>query len=211
MSLLESACVSSASSPTPEAAILNYASALEAGDARAAYATLSVEAQRRVPFARFEAMMRENPEQVAALAKRLNQSPEQLTVTATFAGSPGEVLKLTLEDDEWKADLSAIDLYSQATPLAAVGSFVRAFEQRRYDVLLRFVPDSEKAGLSPEQLKTAWEGPQQQEMAAVVDALKATLPTAKAEEYGNKATLAYGSGGTVELLEENGLWKIVNF
>lgn len=211
MSWLAPACVSSASSQTPQAAISNYARALEAGDARAAYATLSVEAQRRVPFARFEAMMRENPEQVAALAKRLSQSPTQLAVTATFAGSPGEVLKLTLEDGQWKADLSAIDLYSQATPLAAVGSFVRAFEQRRYDVLLRFVPDGEKAGLSPEQLKSAWEGPQREEMSEVIEALKATLPNARVEEYGNKATLAYGSGGTVELLEENGLWKIVNF
>lgn len=206
-----SGCASSASRPTPQAAIVNYAAALEARDARAAYAALSVDAQRRVPFARFEAMMRENPEQVAALAKRLNEKPEQMVVTATFRGSPGEVLKLTLEDGQWKADLSAIDLYSQATPLAAVASFVRAFQQRRYDVLIRFVPDTEKAGLTTEQLKKAWEGPQKQEMVDTVEALVAALPSARVDEYGDKATLAYGSAGTVELVLENGLWKIVNF
>lgn len=206
-----SGCVSSASRPTPQAAIGDYARALEAGDARAAYAALSTDAQRRVPFARFEAMMRENPEQVAALAKRLNQPPEQMVVTATFRGSPGEVLKLTLEDGEWKADLSAIDLYSQATPLAAVTSFVRAFQQRRYDVLIRFVPDSEKAGLTAELLKKAWEGPQKQEMTDTVEALSAALTSARVDEYGDKATLAYGTAGTVELTLENGLWKIVNF
>lgn len=199
------------SSRSPEAAIQNYSAALQAGDARAAYAALSVEAQRRVPFARFEAMMRENPEQVSALAKRLGQTPERLTVTATFGGDTNEELQLTLEDGEWKANLSAIDLYSQASPVAAVASFVRAFELGRYDVLLRFVPDGEKAGLTAEQLKAAWQGPQKQEMTDLVQALAAALPTARAEQYGDKATLSYGAGGTVELLEEGGLWKIVNF
>lgn len=198
-------------SRSPETAIRNYAAALRAGDARAAYAALSVDAQRRVPFARFEAMMRENPEQVAALAKRLEQTPERLTVTATFGGNTGEELELTLEDGQWKANLSAIDLYSQASPIATIASFVRAFELRRYDVLLRFVPDSEKAGLTAEQLKAAWEGPQHQEMVDLVQALQAALPTARAEQYGDKATVAYGSGGTVELVLERGLWKIVNF
>lgn len=212
LALLIAACGSGAGSGrSPEAAIQNYAAALKSGDARAAYASLSVEAQRRVPFARFEAMMRENPEQVAALAKRLNQTPERLTVTATFGGNTGEALDLVLEDGAWKANLSAIDLYSQASPVAAVASFVRAFELGRYDVLLRFVPDSEKVGLTAEQLKSAWEGPQKQEMLDLVQALEAALPTARAEQYGDKATLAYGSGGTVELLEEGGLWKIVNF
>lgn len=209
---LSTACGSGpGSARSPEAAIQNYATALQAGDARAAYASLSVDAQRRVPFARFEAMMRENPEQVAALAKRLEQTPERLTVTATFGGNTGEELELTLEDGEWKANLSAIDLYSQASPVAAVASFVRAFELGRYDVLLRFVPDSEKAGLTAEQLKASWGGPQKQEMTDLVQALEAALPTARAEQYGDKATLPYGSGGTVELLEEGGLWKIVNF
>jgi len=170
-----------------------------------------VEAQRRVPFARFEAMMRENPEQVAALAKRLEQTPERLTVTATFGGNTGEEFELTLEDGEWKANLSAIDLYSQASPIATVASFVRAFELGRYDVLLRFVPESEKGGLTAEQLKAAWEGPQHQEMVDLVQALQAALPTARAEQYGDKATVAYGAGGTVELLLEHGLWKIINF
>lgn len=196
---------------SPEAAIDAYATALQNGDARAAYAALSLETQRRVPFARFEAMLRENPEQVAALAKRLHQKPERLKVTATFAGNTDEVFELTLEDGQWKADLSAIDLYSQATPVASVRSFVKAFEQHRYDVLLRFVPNSEKEGLTAKQLESAWNGAQKQEMTDLVAALAAALPTAKAEQYGDKASLAYGSGGTVELVEEGGLWKIVNF
>lgn len=205
------------SSRTPEQAIVSYADALERGDARAAYGALSVETQRRIPFARFEAMLRENPAQVGALAKRLKQTPERVLVTATFPGnsdgpgSSGEILELVLEDGQWKANLSAIDLYSQATPVAALGSFVRAFEERRYDVLLRFVPVSERGDLTAEQLQAAWEGPQKQEMSDLVEALKSVLPTARAEQYGDKASISYGSAGTVELVEESGLWKIVNF
>jgi hypothetical protein len=196
---------------SPEAAIQNYAAALRAGDARSAYESLSTEAQQRVPFARFEAMLKENPEQVAALAKQLDQKPEQLKVTATFGSNGADQLELVLEDGQWKANLSAIDLYSQASPIAAVASFVRAFRLGRYDVLLRFVPNSEKAGLTAEQLRTAWEGPQKQEMQDTVQALEAVLPTARLEQYGDKATLPYGSAGTVELTIEGGLWKIVNF
>lgn len=212
LALTSAACgAGTSSSRSPQAAIQNYAAALQAGDARAAYASLSVEARQRVPFARFEAMLRENPEQVAALAKRLAAEPEQMQVTATFGGNGADRLELVLEDGEWKANLSAIDLYSQASPIAAVAAFVRAFRLGRYDVLLRFVPDSEKAGLTAEQLRAAWEGPQKQEMTDTIQALEAVLPTARAEQYGDKATLPYGSGGTVELTLESGLWKIVNF
>lgn len=216
---LSVACAGSAGAKAPEAAIQAYADALERRDAERAYALLSVEAQRRVPFVRFEAMMRDNPEQVAALAKALSAGPTRMVVTATFAEPDEQTVEFTLEAGQWKANLSALDLYSQAEPLAALRSFVRAFEAERYDVLLRFVPEAEREGLTEEALKKAWQGRQRDDMLTLVDALKASLPMAKAEQYGNRATVAYGtgttgaygSGGTVELLEENGLWKIVNF
>jgi hypothetical protein len=213
------ACIGSAGPKDPADAISSYAAALERRDAKKAYSLLSIEAQRRVPFVRFEAMMRENPEQVAALAKALAAGPNRMVVKATFAGPDEQTLELTLEDGHWKTNLSALDLYSQTDPLATLRSFVRAFEAARYDVLMRFVPEAESDGLSPDKLKHAWEGAQRDDMAALVDGLKASLPTAKAEQYGNRATIGYGSGiagsygssGTVELVEENGLWKIVNF
>lgn len=213
------ACVGSAGPKDPDDAIAAYARALGDRDATRAYALLSIEAQKRVPFERFKAMMQENPEQVAVLAKALAAGPTRMVVTATFASPDEETIELTLEDGQWKANLSALDLYSQSEPLATVRSFVRAFEAARYDVLLRFVPEAEREGLTQEKLKRAWEGPQREDLVVVIDGLKASLPTAKVEQYGNRATIAYGSaiagaygsGGTVELLEENGLWKIVNF
>ena len=78
-------------------------------------------------------------------------------MTATVTAPNGQSVLLVYEAGAWRVDGSAIDLYSQATPASAVLAFVRAFENRRYDVLLRFVPDSERSGLDAEQLRKAWE------------------------------------------------------
>ena len=88
---------------------------------------------------------------------------------------------------------------------------MRAFDRKRYDILLRFVPDAHLEGLDAGKLRTAWEGPQQEEMQRIVAALKAALPTAQIEETGDRATLAYGSAGTVQLVREHGAWKIEDF
>ncbi len=166
------ACVGSAGPKDPADTIAAYAQALEQNDAVRAYALLSVEAQKRLPFARFKAMMQQNPEQVAVLAKALAGGPNRMVVTATFKGPDEETLELTLEDGEWKANLSALDLYSQKDPLATLRSFVRAFEASRYDVLMRFVPEAEREGLTEAKLKQAWQGPQRDDMVALMDGLR---------------------------------------
>lgn len=210
--VLTSACAGSSSAArSPHQTIADYASALKRQDAKAAYALLSTDAQRRLPFSRFKRMLVENPEAVARLAEALEQPESRMLVTATLKGSEGESVDLVYEQGAWRAQLSAIDLYSQATPTAALASFVRAFEAKRYDVLLRFVPEAERNGLTAEKLREAWEGVQKEEMQELVEGLKASLPTMKAERLANRATIAYGSQGTVELIEERGLWKIVNF
>jgi hypothetical protein len=108
-------------------------------------------------------------------------------------------------------DASAVDLYSQATPRRAVTSFVRAFERKRYDVLMRFVPDGKKPGLDAKKLEQAWEGSQKQEMQRLIPAVKSALPTASFEEFGDRATMPFGAMGTVQLLQEHGVWKIEDF
>jgi len=60
-------------------------------------------------------------------------------------------------------------------------------------------------------LRAAWEGAQKDEMVRIAAALRAALPTAQFEEVGDRATMAYGSGGTVQLLREHGAWKIEDF
>jgi hypothetical protein len=88
---------------------------------------------------------------------------------------------------------------------------VRAFNNKRYDVLLRFVPESKREGLSAEQLQKAWEGEQRQQVEQLTQALEASLPNVRVEVLGTRATVAYGAGGTVELVHELGAWRIEDF
>jgi hypothetical protein len=207
----------SASPNNPRAALDAYADALEQGRTKEAYALLSDDAKRSFPYEAFERMVRENPKEVKAIAEALARPSSAPLVTATVTAPNGESLLLVYEDGGWKIDRSAVDLYSQATPEAAVVAFIRAYENKRYDVLMRFVPDEAKRAdasgppLDAERLRKAWEGDQKEEMDRLTEALRAALPTAKFELIGDRATMAYGAGGTVELLREQGLWKIEEF
>jgi hypothetical protein len=202
------ACASGPKARSPEDTLREYATALREGDAERAYSLLSEEARRTMPFESFQRMLAENPSEVREVAEALSRPAEPLQVTAVISSPEGETLHLVYEDGAWKADVSAVDLYSQATPLAALSAFVRAFEAKRYDVLMRFVPLQKREGLDEKRLEQAWEGDQKEEMQRLIEGLKSQLGTAKVEILGSRATVAYGAGGTVQLLLEDGAWKI---
>lgn len=208
---LSLACSKSTSSPHPRGALDAYTDALREGRTRDAYELLSVEAKRTMSFEAFERMVRDNPSELKALLDALERPTADPYVTARITAPDGESLLMVYEDGAWRIDASAVDLFGQRTPEQAVRSFLRAFEGRRYDILLRFVPDAHREGLDAEKLKEAWEGEQKEEMAQLVSALAAGLAEAQVELVGDRATLAYGSGGTVELLREHGSWKIEDF
>jgi hypothetical protein len=164
-----------------------------------------------MPFETFERMVKENPEDVKAIARALLRPSGTAQVSATVTAPDGQILLLRFENGKWRVDRSAIDLYAQDTPEAALATFVRAFENKRYDVLLRFVPDSKREGLDDGKLKTAFEGEQREEVQRITQAIKAALPTATVERLDDRATMSYGAGGTIELLREHGIWKIEEF
>lgn len=199
------------SSLGPRDALEAYARALQQGRDRDAYELLSGDARRNLPFEAFSRMVRENPAEVKELGNSLLRPTSPAVVTATVTAPNGETLLLVLEDGNWRVDASAIDLYGQSTPKAAVVAFLRAFEAKRYDVLLRFVPEAQAEGLTPAKLKENWEGEEKKDMKDLTEALKAALPTARFERHGDRAVMPYGAGGTVELLLERGAWKIEDF
>ena len=196
---------------SPRETLEAYAQALEEGRIRDAYALLTDEAKKSTPFEAFARMVKENPEEIREIVRALSRPASPPVVTAQVTTPDGESLRLVYEDGAWRIDASAVDLYNQETPEAAVASFVRAFENKRYDVLMRFVPDAESEGLSATKLKQAFEGEQREEVERLTQALRAALPTARVERLGERATMSYGAGGTVELVREQGLWKIEGF
>jgi hypothetical protein len=205
------ACSAEKTVQSPQQALDAYANALAAGQTRQAYDLLSDEAKNSMSFEAFERMVRENPEEISEIVQSLGRPAADPLVTATVTTPDGESLLLVYEEGAWRVDGSAIDLYSQATPRQTVTSFIRAFENKRYDVLIRFVPEAKREGLDEKKLKSAWEGEQRAEVQRLTQALKAALPTARVELLGDRATMAYGAGGTVELVREQGNWKVEEF
>lgn len=194
----------------PGAVLRDYARALQEGRADDAYRFLSDDARRGASLEAFRRMVHDNPEEVREIGRALSRPTAPPVVTATVTNPGGQELQLVLENGAWKVDASAIDLYAQDTPRHAVQGFVRALERKRFDVILRFVPDAHREGLDAPKLKATWEGEEKQGMEQILAALKQALPNASIEETGERAALPYGAG-TLQLVREHGLWKIENF
>ncbi len=200
----------STSASNPDAVLREYSLAVEHGRAKQAYALLSGESKKTISFEHFQRALKENPEEMQELARSLRRpqiAPPR--VTATVTGPEGEqAIVLIYEQGGWRVDASAIDLYSQRTPEAALSAFLRAYANRRFDVLLRFIPEDQLEGLTAPELKKAWEGEERADMDRLTSSLRESLPGAKLELFGDRASLTFGAGGSVELVRELGVWKI---
>lgn len=211
----------------PRETLDQYAAALREGKAEAAYRLLSDEAKRSISFEAFRRMVEENPEDVADIAQALGRPGSDPVVSAVVRGPGGEALTLVYEDGRWTVDGTGIDRYGQATPRQALEGFVRAFERKRFDILMRYVPQAEvvgrpeamwgegsdeaAAGLTAEALREAWTGDQKDYIEGIVQAVKSAMSTAQIEETGDRAAMPYGAGGTVLFVREDGQWKIEDF
>ncbi len=207
------ACVTVSPARDPSNLLRAYATALQEGRADDAYRMLSDDARRGVSLEAFRRMVKDDPEQVRDIGRALARPTSPPMVSAKVVAPDGQELDLVLENGKWRVDSTAIDLYAQDTPRHAVQGFVRALERKRYDVILRYVPDSHREGLDGAKLKDAWEGHDKDEMDQVLSSLKQALAGGsgtKIEETGDHATLPYGAG-TMQLVRERGLWKIEDF
>ncbi|WP_155798846.1 hypothetical protein [Sorangium cellulosum] len=141
------ACGSSYAQQGPSDTLRAYAQALQEGRVDAAYRLLSDEAKRSMSLEAFRRAVRDNPDDALEIARAIARPAADPVVTATVTMPNGEELLLVFEGGRWRLDAAAVDLYGQATPRQALVGFLRAFERRRYDVIMRYVPDAEKEGL----------------------------------------------------------------
>ncbi len=209
--LLPLGCGAGSQNLGPKQVLRRYGEALAAGRVGDAHRLLSAEARQRVSREEFERMVAENPQEMRDIASDLMRSSVEAEVRATAVAADGSRLELVLEGGQWKVEGSALDLYAQHTPRAALESFVRAFNNRRFDVLMSFVPDAQRKDLDEKQLEAAWEGEQREQMQKITQALEASLPALRVELAGRRATVGYGAGATVEMINEGGNWKIEDF
>ena len=208
---LVGACGGAQHGGDPQSVLHAYALALEEGRADDAYRLLSDEARRGISLEAFRRMVKDDPDGVHEIGHSLER-PTSAPVVAATAHEPERTRASPRcsRGGGWRVDASSIDLYAQDSPRHTVQGFIRAVERKRYDIVMRFVPDTHREGLDAAKLQAAWEGHEKDEIEQVLTALRQALPTAAIEETGERATMPYGAG-TMQLVREHGLWKIENF
>ncbi|HEX3697276.1 MAG TPA: hypothetical protein VH374_18020 [Polyangia bacterium] len=193
--------------PGPAASVAAFAAAADRGDYKTAYALTSADYQKRVPVAAFRLELDARAVDGRSLAQRFApRTPGLARVTLDLAD--GETLPLVQEGGTWRLDAPSLEPFPRRTPRAALRSFVRALEQRRYDVLVRFAPGRYRAGLTAEKLRQMWEGEHKADNQKLLAELRANLE-APIVELGDEAHMPYGDH-VVRLVREDGAWTIVD-
>jgi hypothetical protein len=191
----------------PEAVLLAYADALEAGQVERAYDLLSEAARKKITRGEFAAMLRESGSEAVAVARELRGRAQRVQIEAHVTYGDGDAMSLVVENGGWRLASSPVDLYGQRTPAEALRSFVRAIERKRYDIVLRFVPAKWAESMTVEKLKKEWEGSHRSEVETLLKTLRANF-NSPIQQNGNTAVMPYGEKNEVRFVREDGLWKV---
>lgn len=201
------ACGGPPAPKTPDAALERFTVALRAERYAKAYALMSPDYRRRVSLEEFRNHLRNHPDEVDNVTEQLANRSAPPEVTASVALGEGETLELVRDDGEWRLLGNVVNFYDQSTPRAALRSFIRAMERRRYEVVMRFVPEADRKGMSVEQMRKAWEDEGRKEIERLLAKLRSHVED-PIEVVGDRATMPYGERFSVQFVREDGVWKI---
>ncbi len=180
-----------------------FADAVRAHRIDDAYALMSADYKRTHDR---DAFARSLGPSVERAAQRLQKG--RIELRAEVELSDGERLSLVQEPDgAWRFAHDPLDVYPQRAPDEALRSFVRAVERKRWDVVLRFIPQRFRATITADTLKERWEGTQAAELQAQLAAVRAHLDEPM-ELSGDEARLPVGERKQVKLVREEGLWRV---
>jgi hypothetical protein len=191
----------------PSATMASFGAALARGDLRGAYQLTSVAFQRRMPYEAFAAVLTAAGTEPAALGQRLVAEAGAIAPRVAVTLELGEEVPLVLEGGRWRIDGPVYEAWGQATPRAAIRTFIRALDAHRYDVVLRLVPDRYRAGLSADRLRAFWEGEHREEHRALLARVRAAAQ-GPITETGDEARLSVAPDRVVRLVREAGQWRI---
>jgi hypothetical protein len=191
----------------PEATLDAYRTALASKDYAAAYDLMSSDFRERHSRDEFVRMMKENPKEVADTVDQLGRTRESMVIQAELRYGLGERLRLMREGGGWRLATNPIEFYSQATARDALRSFLRAYRLKRWDIMLRFVPNQYRERMNEDTLRRQFDGEQAGEMAERMKALEANIE-APITDKGDEARMPYGDRHEVTFVREDGLWKL---
>jgi hypothetical protein len=191
----------------PSQTLDNYGRALKNHDFAQAYDLMSSSFRGKVSRDDYVRMMRDNGREVNETADRLRGKKGSLEVSAEFEYGLGDTMRLVQEDGQWKIATNPLGFYDQSTPKAALRSFIRAYRLERWDVMLRFVPNSYREKMDAKKMQAQFSGPSREQMENLINTLEANVDEPIIER-GNDARMSYGDRYTVQFLKEDGAWKL---
>ncbi len=180
-----------------------YAGALERKDWSAAYDLMSEGYRAKVPRDEFARMMGDSKAEVKETTRRI-RGHNRVEMNAELHFGLGDTLRLVEEGGRWRVASNPVIFYSHQTPREALRSFVRAYRLERWDVMLRFIPDSYREKMTVDTLRKQFTD---DEVAGMMNMLEANID-AEIDDKGNQARMPYGDRFEVVFIREDGLWKI---
>ena len=192
----------------PSGTLDRYGTALKGHDFSAAYDLMSASFRGKVSREDYVRMMRDSGREVAETADRLRGKKGHVEVSAEFEYGLGDTMRLVQEGGEWKIASNPLEFYDQSSPKAALRSFIRAYRLERWDIMLRFVPNSYREKMDAKKMQAQFTGPSREQMENLINTLEANVDE-PITERGNDARMSYGGDRyTVQFLKEDGAWKL---
>ncbi|MES1158116.1 MAG: hypothetical protein ABUL67_03350 [Haliangium ochraceum] len=201
----------------PADAVRDFAGRVAAGRWDQAYALMSSDYRRRVSFQAFRRDMDADRQAVNAGALALARSDLGDSSTASVRLPDEDRVALAFEDGAWRLVEQPLAPFGQHSPRAALRTFVRAVDSRRYDVLLRLVPMRQRAGVTEASLRLAWEGAGSAGRHRLLAIVRENMRAAPIVDLGSEAYMPCAAVGhendesaetEVRLIVEDGVWKI---
>jgi hypothetical protein len=191
----------------PAEALSDFGAAVERKDYAAAYALMTADYRRRIPFDDFRHELEGGGADVPAVAHRLRDEAARTPLQIDVEVDLGQKLTLVLEAGQWRVAAHPFDLYAQQTPRAALRSFVRAIELGRYDALMRLIPNRYRVAVTVDKLRDYWQGERKDANRKLLTDLRANIG-APIVETGDEARMPYADNSEVRFVREDGLWKV---
>ena len=204
---LVAALAACGSTKGPSQTLDKYGRALKNHDFGGAYDLMSSGFRGKVSREDYVRMMRDNPREVDETADRLRGKRGSMEVSAEFEYGLGDTMRLVQEDGRWKISTNPLGFYDQSSPKAALRSFIRAYRLERWDVMLRFVPNSYREKMDAAKMKAQFTGPSKEQMENLMNTLEANNDEPIIER-GNDARMSYGDRYTVQFVKEDSAWKL---
>jgi len=191
----------------PDNTLERYGTALKNHDFATAYDLMSSNFRVKVTRDDYVRTMRDNNREVNETADRLRGKKGSMEVSAEFEYGLGDTMRMVQEDGQWRIATYPLGFYDQSTPKAALRSFIRAYRLERWDVMLRFVPNSYREKMDVKKMQAQFTGPSREQMENLINTLEANVDEPIIER-GNDARMSYGDRYTVQFLKEEGAWKL---